>query len=102
MSLIKSRKHHAIAAIAASLSAPLWAQTQPATPAAGTDGNQLPTVKVTADRDVPYKAESANSKYTAPLLDTPQSIQIIPEQVLREQNATNLTEALRNSAGVST
>ena len=101
MSLIKSRKHPALALIAASLSAPLWAQTTGA-PTAGNDGNTLPTVKVTAEREATYKAESANAKYTAPLLDTPQSIQIIPEAVLREQNATTLTEALRNSAGVST
>ncbi|HEY4080790.1 MAG TPA: catecholate siderophore receptor Fiu [Burkholderiaceae bacterium] len=102
MSMIKSRKHHAVAAIAASLSAPLWAQTQTAAQAQATD-QVLPTIKVTADKDVPYKVDaSANPKLTAPLLDTPQSIQIIPEQVLREQAATTLAEALRNSAGVST
>jgi catecholate siderophore receptor len=102
MSFIKSRKHAvktpALAALAASLSAPLFAHAQTTQ-----QPEALPTVKVTADREVPYKTDaSANSKYTAPLLDTPQSIQVIPEQVLREQNATNLTEALRNSAGVST
>jgi len=103
MSFIKSRKRAvqapALAALAASLSAaPLFAQAQTSQP---TDA--LPTVKATADREVPYKSDaSSNTKYTAPLLDTPQSIQVIPEQVLREQNATNLTEALRNSAGVST
>jgi len=102
MSFIKSRKHAvktpALAALAASLSAPLFAHAQTTQ-----QPEALPTVKATADRDVPYKSDaSSNSKYTAPLLDTPQSIQVIPEQVLREQNATNLTEALRNSAGVST
>jgi len=111
MSFIKSRKHavapHALAILAASLSAPLLAQAQTAAPAATTSPaaapTALPTVKATAERDTPYKTEaSANSKYTAPLLDTPQSIQVIPEQVMREQAATTLTEALRNSAGVST
>ncbi|MDY0744493.1 catecholate siderophore receptor Fiu [Paucibacter sp. R3-3] len=103
MSFIKSRKHAAaapaLAALAASLGAPLLAHA--ADTAKPTDA--LPTIKATADADVPYKSDvSSNTKYTAPLLNTPQTIQVIPEQVLREQNATNLTEALRNTPGVST
>lgn len=108
MSFIKSRKHavvpHALAALAASLSAPLLAQAQAAAPApAASAPTALPTVKTTGEREVANKADtSANLKYTAPLLDTPQSIQVIKEQVIREQAATTLTEALRNAAGVST
>jgi len=106
MSYITSRKHAVkttalAASMAATLGAPLLAHAQAASAAQATDA--LPTVKATAEREAPYKTDaSSNSKYTAPLLNTPQSIQVIPEQVLREQNATNLTEALRNSAGVST
>jgi len=104
MSVIKSRKlavaPRALAALAASLSVPLMAHADGTTAA---DPAALPTIKATADHDTPYKSDaSANAKFTAPLLDTPQSIQIIPEQVMREQSATTLTEALRNSAGVST
>jgi len=44
----------------------------------------------------------ASPKFTQPLQDTPQTIQIIPRQLFNQQGATTLTEALRNSAGVGT
>jgi hypothetical protein len=40
-------------------------------------------------------------KYTEPLLDTPQSISVVPQSVLEQQNATTLRDALRNVAGIS-
>ena len=47
-----------------------------------------------------YKVDdSANPKFTAPLVDMPKTIQVIPKQVMREQGATTLTEALRNTPG---
>lgn len=47
-----------------------------------------------------YKVDtSANPKFTAPLVDAPQTIQVLKEQILREQGATTLTEALRNTPG---
>ena len=50
-----------------------------------------------------YKADtSANPKFTAPLVDTPQTISVIREQIIREQGATTLTEALRNIPGAGT
>jgi catecholate siderophore receptor len=63
---------------------------------------ELPTV--TIDADIPgYQATSINSpKFTQPLRDTPQTIQVITNQVFTQQGATTLTEALRNSAGVGT
>lgn len=65
---------------------------------------QLPSVSVTGTVPQPYKAgESASSpKFTAPLVDTPQTITILKEDLFREQAATTLTEALRNTPGVST
>jgi len=38
---------------------------------------------------------SDSPKQTAPLLNTPQTINVIPQQVIREQGARNLTEARR-------
>src|SRR5580698_1831487 len=35
------------------------------------------------------------------VLDTPQSVNVIPAQVLREQGATTLTEALKNVPGIT-
>jgi len=50
-----------------------------------------------------YRADTVSSpKFTQPLLDTPQTIQVITNQLFTEQGATTLTEALRNSAGVGT
>jgi iron complex outermembrane recepter protein len=36
-----------------------------------------------------------------PILDTPQSVQVIPQQVLEDQQITRLDEALRNVSGVT-
>lgn len=41
-------------------------------------------------------------KFTQTLQDTPQTIEVINKELLQEQGATTLTEALRNSAGVGT
>lgn len=50
-----------------------------------------------------YKAEKLESpKFTQPLQDTPQTIQVITSDLFNEQGATTLTEALRNSPGVGT
>ena len=61
------------------------------------------TVSDTAIDDKGYKVEKAASpKYTAPLADTPQTIEVISKQVLQDQAATTLTEAMHNVAGVGT
>ncbi|WP_312163328.1 TonB-dependent siderophore receptor [Phenylobacterium sp.] len=46
------------------------------------------------------RAEDSD-KRTAPLLDTPQTISVIPHQVIEEQGARTLTEVLRNTPGIS-
>ena len=38
---------------------------------------------------------------TGPLLDTPQTVNVITNAVIEERNATTLTEALRNVPGIS-
>jgi catecholate siderophore receptor len=44
---------------------------------------------------------SISPKYTAPLVDTPQSIDVIPSRILAEQGVTTLRDAVRNVAGIS-
>ncbi len=105
MSFIKSRKHavvpHAIAALAASLSLPVVAQQAPAADAKK-DEPALPTVKVQAAREVPYKADtSASSKITQTLLETPKTIQVVKKETLQEQGAVSLMEALQNTPGIT-
>ena len=43
----------------------------------------------------------SSPKATAPLLDTPQSVAVIPSQVFNQQGAQNLTEVLRNTPGIT-
>lgn len=48
-----------------------------------------------------YKLESDSPKYTADLVDTPRSITVIGEDVLRDLAATSLTDALRTVPGIT-
>ncbi|HSB95077.1 MAG TPA: catecholate siderophore receptor Fiu, partial [Spongiibacteraceae bacterium] len=62
----------------------------------------LNPVKVQSSAEIPFKNDiSANSKYTQPLLDTPQTVQVIKKEVLQEQGAVSLMEALRNTPGIT-
>ncbi len=47
------------------------------------------------------QAVAASPKYSASVLDTPQTISAVPEQVMEDQGATTLRDALRNVAGIS-
>jgi catecholate siderophore receptor len=40
-------------------------------------------------------------KFTQPLVDTPQSIDIVPQHIIQDQGATTLRDTLRNVAGIS-
>jgi catecholate siderophore receptor len=65
------------------------------------DPTILPTVVVEADR-ASYKADSSASvKFTQPLLDTPQTVVVIPEKVIKDQGVTTLRETLRNVPGIT-
>lgn len=57
---------------------------------------------VTGEQDG-YRVRDSSSatKTDTPLRDIPQSIQVVPRQVLTDQQVTNLREALRNVPGVS-
>ncbi|MCG6138345.1 MAG: TonB-dependent siderophore receptor [Nostoc sp. LLA-1] len=45
---------------------------------------------------------SVGTRMDTPLRDIPQSIRVIPQEVLRDQNVNSLDEALRNVSGVTT
>lgn len=97
MAKIKSRKHIAttpLVALAASLPLVSHAATKEE------KVTQLPTIEVTAQEI--YKANTVSSpKYTQPLVDTPQTIQVIKKEILQEQGAASLVEALRNTPGIT-
>ncbi|MBP5953240.1 TonB-dependent receptor [Pseudomonas iridis] len=49
-----------------------------------------------------YQVEKASSpKYTAPLIDTPRSVTVIPQQVLKDTGALNMQDALRTVPGIT-
>lgn len=60
------------------------------------------TVTDTAVDDSIKVDQVASPKFTQPLQDTPQTIQVISKELFNQQGATTLSEALRNSAGVGT
>lgn len=80
-------------------SAILWAGSSAAFAQSATT---LPEVRVTAPSPAPYKVDQTSSpKSTAPLVDRPQTVSVIPAEVISEQGARTLTEALRNTPGIS-
>jgi iron complex outermembrane receptor protein len=44
---------------------------------------------------------SVGTRTNIPIRDVPQAIQVVPQQVLKDQAASNITDVLRNLAGVS-
>ncbi|CAN5394930.1 catecholate siderophore receptor Fiu [soil metagenome] len=102
MAYIKSRKH-AVARAVPPLSSVAAATLMVLALPVGAQTNTLKEVRVQdSGAASDYKADtSANSKFTAPLVDTPQTIAVIKEQIIREQGATTLSEALRNTPGAS-
>jgi catecholate siderophore receptor len=116
MSYISSRKHAAdgqprhrcsaglaLAALAlpgvvfAQAAAPAAVASQPARAEA-----TLPTVKVQAAQESELKADALSSpKFTQALVDTPQTVTVIKKELLQQQAATSLAEALRNTPGVT-
>jgi catecholate siderophore receptor len=115
MAHIKSRKHghcHAQTSSLATatlltglaLATPLPAAAQAVTgPAADDQVTTLGKVEVYGKQGKAYTAGQVSSpKFTQPLLDTTQTINVIGSDLFNEQGATTLTEALRNSPGVGT
>lgn len=63
----------------------------------------LKEVKVEGKADTGYTPGQLSSpKFTQPLVNTTQTVNVIKEQLLQEQGATTLTEALRNVPGAGT
>lgn len=96
MSFIKSRKKLVSSAIASSLSViavPAIAQDQAV---------QLPTIHAQAEKEQSLKVDkSANTKFVAPLLDTPKSVSVISKQLIEDTQVTTLSDALRTIPGIT-
>jgi iron complex outermembrane receptor protein len=59
---------------------------------------------VTGKQDEGYNPSTASvgTRTSTPLLNVPASIQVIPEAVIEDQNATDLLDVLRNTPGITT
>lgn len=70
---------------------------------AADETKKLNAVKVDADAIEPaYKADKVSSaKFTQPLVDTPQTIVVVKKELFQQQAATTLSEALRNTPGIT-
>ncbi len=73
---------------------------------AGSTAEQPATLRpvyVEAPQTSDYKSDSLSStKFPRPIAETPRTIEVINEELIRDQQATTLTQALRNSPGVGT
>jgi catecholate siderophore receptor len=68
----------------------------------GSSVMQLPAIDVAGDKGDTYQSTSSSlPRMPVPLLDTPQSVNVVPQQVIQDQNATNVKDALRNVAGIT-
>lgn len=63
---------------------------------------QLSPVRIEGKAGDGYAVPAASqTKFTAPLVDTPRSIQIIPRAVIEDTAATSMQDVLRNSPGIT-
>ena len=106
--MIKSRKHaqsrfnqHMSAALAVML-LPVAAHAADAAEPVVVAGQQqtMPEVKVQGSADGIRADKAASVKYTEKLVDTAQTITVIKKELIEQQGAVTLTEALRNTPGV--
>jgi len=74
------------------------AQAEAASPKAPIE---LPAVRVVEQQETPKAERVSSPKFTEPLLNTTQTITVIKKEVLQQQAATTLTEALRNTPGIT-
>lgn len=82
------------------LASPTFAQSNAASGAGATRLGGVTVTDTAIDED--YRVEQADSpKYTAPLLDTPKTVIVVPAQVIQDSGSTTFVEALRTVPGIT-
>ncbi|MEM1255619.1 MAG: TonB-dependent siderophore receptor [Cyanobacteria bacterium P01_H01_bin.21] len=68
------------------------------------DADEPLRLVVTAEENEGYNPSGASTatRTDTPLRDIPQSVQVVPQEVLRDQNVTSLNDALENISSVTT
>jgi catecholate siderophore receptor len=79
---------------------PLIASVDDAEPPAADQTKEEMVYEETIEVKAPTEGPSS-PKYTEPLRDTPQTITVIPSELIEQQGATTLREVLRNVTGIS-
>lgn len=89
--------------LASAIGVALCSMSAPALTQAADDSISLGATSITGEQDATaYKTDNASSKkYTAPLRETPKSVTVIPQQVMRDTAATSLVDALRTTPGIT-
>jgi catecholate siderophore receptor len=64
-------------------------------------GVELSLRRLSESVSVEGTAKAQSPKYTEPLRDTPQTVVVIPQQIIQQQNVTSLRDVLRNTPGVT-
>lgn len=88
----------ALAALLTAVSAPALA-TEAVSADGGADADQR-TIVVTGVKDGYAPRETSVAKIPAELRDLPQAVNVVPEEVLRDQRALSVQDALKNVPGV--
>ncbi|KVT42580.1 TonB-dependent receptor [Burkholderia multivorans] len=71
-------------------------------PAPADAEGHLAPIEIKGRAEHSYKADfSASAKFTAPLVDTPKSVTVIPQELIQTSGASTLTEALRTVPGIT-
>ena len=73
-----------------------------ATSAMAQDGGALPTIDVQDTAGGGYQTtDSQLTRMPVPLRDTPQTVNVVPKQLMEDQQVTSVQEALRNVPGIT-
>ena len=88
--------------LAAAIAAPaLFVSPYAAAQSADSGVTQLSPVRVEGESSSYQTSTAQSPKMTAPLLDTPRTVQVVPQQVIQDQAASTLQDVLRNSPGIT-
>jgi catecholate siderophore receptor len=94
-----ARRNPLVAAMLFALYGSSGSAEEPVTP--GTQETPLPKISVHGEEET-YRADALSSpKYAAPLRDTPQSVTVVPAEVIEARGALTLRDVMRNVSGIS-
>jgi len=65
------------------------------------NGIALPTIDIFGGSEGYQATQSTLTRSPVSLLSTPQSVTVIPQQVIKDQNSMSLQDVLRNVAGIT-